>query len=287
PCSSSPCRNGGTCKIKGNSYSCGCTEDYVGERCQHGCDCKNGKCRVTSDDDVLCECLPEYGKKAEVCEPCDCGTGANCTWERGIIFGYTKYCLCPDGSKLKEEHCEDPCNRNPCLNNGKCKEEGKVFKCECRPPYTERTCKDDLCTENPCQNGGTCKINGTSFECKCEIPYIGKLCEKDVCTINPCQNGGICRLNGTSFLCYCRSPYSGRLCESNICNTDTCIHGKCEVIGQSYKCRCDEGFTGFRCEDKVQTISELFRLIKSRRLSPRTRGTAQKAVKIIISPHKY
>ncbi|GBN32429.1 Fat-like cadherin-related tumor suppressor, partial [Araneus ventricosus] len=90
PCSSSPCRNGGKCKITGNTYSCDCPKDYVGERCEHGCDCKNGRCRVTSDEEVLCECLPEYGKKEEVCEPCDCGTGANCTWESGIFFGYTK-----------------------------------------------------------------------------------------------------------------------------------------------------------------------------------------------------
>ncbi|GBN03482.1 Sushi, nidogen and EGF-like domain-containing protein 1 [Araneus ventricosus] len=216
PCSFNPCHNDGKCKITGNTYSCDCPEAYVGERCQHGCDCKNGKCRVTSDDHVLCECLPEYGKKSDDCEPCDCGTGANCTWESDIFFGNTKYCLCPDGSKLKEQHCEDPCNSNPCLNNGKCKAEGKIFKCECRPPYAGRMCKDDLCTKNPCQNGGICKINGTSFECKCEIPYTGKLCEKDLCTINPCQNGGICRLNGTSFLCYCRAPYSGKLCELNM-----------------------------------------------------------------------
>ncbi|GBN32430.1 hypothetical protein AVEN_70753-1 [Araneus ventricosus] len=72
----------------------------------------------------------------------------------------------------------DPCNSNPCLNKGKCKVEGKIFKCECRPPYTGPTCKDDLCTKNPCQNGGTCNISGTSFECKCKIPYTGKLCEK-------------------------------------------------------------------------------------------------------------
>ncbi|GBN66541.1 Neurogenic locus notch 1 [Araneus ventricosus] len=293
PCSSNPCRNGGKCKITGNTYSCDCPEDYVGERCQHGCDCKNGKCRVTSDEEVLCECLPEYGKKSEVCEPCDCGTGANCTWERGILLGYTKYCLCPDGSKLMEQHCEDPCNSNPCLNNGNCKVEGKVFKCECRPPYTGPTCKDDLCTINPCQNGGTCKINGTSFECKCKIPYTGKLCEKDPCTKtpcknggtcrlqensfkcdcktpyfgdtcetdpctkNPCENGGICRLQDNSSKCYCRTPYFGDKCQKDPCTNNPCKNGgSCSLLGDSFKCYCKDNFVGDRCEYVIDSCTK-------------------------------
>ncbi|XP_055944672.1 neurogenic locus notch homolog protein 1-like isoform X2 [Argiope bruennichi] len=258
PCSSSPCRHGGTCTIKGNSFSCDCPEDRVGNICQHVCDCKNGKCRVTADDEVLCECLPEYGKKSDVCEACDCGTGANCTWEGGIIFGIgtKKYCLCPDGSKLKEKHCEDPCNSSPCLHEGKCEVIGKIFKCVCKPPYTGPTCKDDLCTENPCLNGGTCKINGTSFQCNCKTPYSGKLCEKDPCTNNPCENGGNCRLEGNSFKCNCTRPYFGDKCEKDPCTENPCQNGgKCRLEGNSFKCNCTKPYFGDKCEKDPCTIN--------------------------------
>ncbi|CAL1300576.1 unnamed protein product, partial [Larinioides sclopetarius] len=227
PCSSSPCLNGGSCKIKGNTYSCDCSQDYVGDKCQFDCDCKNGKCQITSAKDVVCECLPEYGKNSDVCEACNCGTGANCTFESGFWgFGETKYCLCPDGSKLEEQHCEDPCRSNPCLHNGKCKVEGKNFKCECTPPYTGPTCKDDICTKNPCLNGGACKINATSLQCKCKIPYSGKLCEEDPCTKNPCENGGTCRLKDNSSKCDCKPPYFGDKCEKEISTppTETTTH---------------------------------------------------------------
>ncbi|CAL1282862.1 unnamed protein product [Larinioides sclopetarius] len=252
PCFSSPCRNGGTCKITGNTYTCDCPQDYVGDKCQYDCDCKKGKCRITSDKDVVCECLPEYGKNSGVCEACNCGNGANCTFESDFWgIRKTKYCLCPDGSKLVEQHCGDPCRSNPCLNNGKCKVEGKNFKCECTLPYTGPTCKDDICTMNPCLNGGTCKINGTSFQCKCKTPYSGKLCEEviDICSKNPCENGGICRLKDNSPKCECRTPYFGDKCEKDSCTDNPCKNGgTCSLFGDSFKCNCKEQFGGDNCE---------------------------------------
>ncbi|GBM89502.1 Neurogenic locus Notch protein [Araneus ventricosus] len=285
PCSSSPCRNGGKCKITGKGYSCDCPEDYVGERCQYGCDCKNGKCRVTSDEDVLCECLPEYGKKSEVCEPCDCGTGANCTWEGGFFSGKTKYCLCPDGSKLKEQHCEDPCTGGPCKNGGTCRVENNSFKCHCPAPFSGKNCETDPCSGGTCKNGGTCRVENNSFKCycpapflgnkcetdpctrgpcknggKCEVeknsfkcycpaPFSGKICETDPCTKNPCENGGVCRLQGNSSKCYCRTPYFGDKCQKDLCTNNPCKNGgTCSLLGDSFKCDCKDNFVGDRCE---------------------------------------
>ena len=37
PCTSSPCKNGGTCKITGDdSHSCQCAEGFYGDNCEKG-----------------------------------------------------------------------------------------------------------------------------------------------------------------------------------------------------------------------------------------------------------
>ena len=34
PCESTPCKNGGKCKNKGNDFQCECSENYEGDTCE-------------------------------------------------------------------------------------------------------------------------------------------------------------------------------------------------------------------------------------------------------------
>lgn len=37
PCATNPCKNGGTCTVKGvDSFVCECTGEFYGERCEEG-----------------------------------------------------------------------------------------------------------------------------------------------------------------------------------------------------------------------------------------------------------
>ncbi|GIY09782.1 neurogenic locus Notch protein, partial [Caerostris extrusa] len=89
------------------------------------CDCENGKCRINKFE-VICECLPEYGKYKDACKACDCGTGANCTFDVGF-WSTDKYCLDP----LQQQS----------QNGGTCKDEGKELKCACKSPYLGDLCE--------------------------------------------------------------------------------------------------------------------------------------------------
>jgi hypothetical protein len=75
PCDQSgTCLNNGSCKRNGYSYSCSCTSDYEGSKCElkkyNPCDyliCKNsGVCVLTLRGTAKCECLPNF--LGETCE---------------------------------------------------------------------------------------------------------------------------------------------------------------------------------------------------------------------------
>ncbi|GFT13635.1 sushi, nidogen and EGF-like domain-containing protein 1, partial [Nephila pilipes] len=239
-CHPDQCKNGGICSVRGNTFFCQCQGKYFGERCERECRCENGKCRLTAIGQEVCDCLPEFGKYSDnFCKACGCGTGANCTFNMES-FSDDKYCICPDGSKLKNIHCESPCKINPCKNGGICISDGSPkTQCECKLPYTGSTCEQDLCSNNPCQNGGICKIEGTFFECACKTPYFGQICEKDPCSDNPCLNGGTCRLERNSFQCDCPTPYTGNTCEKDPCSDNPCLNGgKCRLERNSFKYDC-------------------------------------------------
>lgn len=104
---------------------------------------------------------------------------------------------------LETRRCErkvalkNPCELNPCLNNGECIRTDYSFECRCQPGFGGRTCELDsrVCqTQQPC---------GLSFDTKCQSFHFGAALEY-VCIIqdglayglsaqqthaNPCQNG--------------------------------------------------------------------------------------------------
>ncbi|GFY77787.1 neurogenic locus notch 1 [Trichonephila inaurata madagascariensis] len=258
PCHPNPCKNGGICSVRGNNFSCECSGKYFGNNCERKCECENGKCRLTESAKEVCDCYPEYGIYYEnFCKACDCGDWINCTFHRGL-FTDDMICLCPDGKKLRNTKCPDPCSENPCKNGGTCRVEKDTFQCDCPTSYSGMTCEKDPCSESPCLNGGTCRVEKNTFQCDCPISYSGATCEKDPCSEHPCLNGGLCIVAGDSFLCNCRTSYYGILCEKGPCSENPCLNGgECEMSGDSFLCKCPNAFSGIICEkEHIDPCSE-------------------------------
>ncbi|CAG5110604.1 Oidioi.mRNA.OKI2018_I69.chr2.g4988.t1.cds [Oikopleura dioica] len=249
PCDSNPCKNGGKCKIEGNSFLCRCPYGYSGEHCENDpCfdKCENGgKCSIHGSS-FSCKC--PYGYKGERCEydPCD---GIICEHD-GVcsIDGSSYQCQCPEGYYGKL--CEfTPCSSQPCYHGGVCSVNQSSYKCDCRPGYSGTNCEVTPCDEHLCENSGKCLISGDSYKCKCPNGYSGEFCQEDPCFTEPCENDGICEVDGSMFNCECQPGFSGDTCEITPCTENPCKHGgECAVSGDSFLCTCQDGFEGIICD---------------------------------------
>nr|XP_020037692.1 zonadhesin-like [Castor canadensis] len=94
---------------------CGCTADGVYYQL--------GDSFVTEDCSQRCTCA---SSGMLLCEPFSCRAGETCT-----LGNFTRGCF-----------RESPCLQNPCHNDGRCKEQGASFICECELGYG-----GNLCTE--------------------------------------------------------------------------------------------------------------------------------------------
>ncbi|XP_057226238.1 hyaluronan-binding protein 2 [Malurus melanocephalus] len=122
PCSSSPCKNGGSCEAKGSGFSCHCPEPYGGTTCEKvedmclGKNCHFGDCLIVLTPPYFkCSCKPPYKKP-----------------------------FCQRASKQ--------CSPNPCKNGGTCirNRHRSKFTCKCPEPFRGRFCEigpDDDCYE--------------------------------------------------------------------------------------------------------------------------------------------
>ncbi|XP_062536901.1 sushi, von Willebrand factor type A, EGF and pentraxin domain-containing protein 1-like [Armigeres subalbatus] len=164
PCRQDTCLNGGSCVEIGGVSICECAPDFEGSRCEIKRNfCIPNPCEydgVCSSVGVgfNCSCSPgRMGKRCHL-RPCDympCPINAICVNVDNVRADKGSYqCVCPKG--LKGNLCnevDNPCDRNPCRNNGYCKpvklrnpkvttqktylENDEVYMnviCEC-PPY--------------------------------------------------------------------------------------------------------------------------------------------------------
>jgi hypothetical protein len=133
--------------------------------------------------------------------------------------GFT--CVCPPG--FAGDACEeavDPCEPNPCENDGTCSVDGDAVVCECAVGFEGELCETEIdeCAAGPCQNGGMCTDELGGFTCECPMGFEGDACEVNIddCGANPCQNGGTCIDGVGDFTCDCAPEFQGPLCQCEL-----------------------------------------------------------------------
>jgi len=173
-------------------------------------------------------------------------------------------CDCPAGfggdGKNNGTDCAllTDCGDEPCLNGGKCSDDGGMVTCDCTGTgFVGTVCQQDidecLSSDPPCINGAQCVNEPGTFSCDCTgTGFEGGDCSKDFdeCTVNnPCKNGATCANTDGSYMCTCDEGWVGRDCTFDIdeCKegTDSCEASKNEVCTNtdgSFRCDCSDGY---------------------------------------------
>lgn len=282
-CTPNPCKNSGICvKDAVDKHHCICPDNFLPPDCAnktaHPCvpnPCQNGAtCQVSKDKrSFTCNCKGSF--KPPLCT-CDCTKG-DPHWVPPILSQQCKEngaCYCPSYNgktyTLTQRGCEEartnPCNSNPCQNDGKCfpSPDKSSFFCQCLEQCTGDLCQNcdatKICKPGYCKNGGTCIVVGTKPFCKCPPSYLPPDCshhttdpsKRNLCHPNPCQNGGTCRIVGTNAReCSCPEQYGGKYCERDKC-IDCDVHAMCN----NGHCKCRKGFRGSGLKGDCKPESE-------------------------------
>ncbi|OWF35922.1 Sushi, nidogen and EGF-like domain-containing protein 1 [Mizuhopecten yessoensis] len=256
-CLGIPCKNGGTCKTVGTTYTCACTTAYYGETCAyvdecHSNPCENGGTCTRVGSNFNCGCTNGHqGTNCQHQSPCygqPCKNGATCQ-----NSGTTYVCACTSGFYGVDCESVDKCLSNPCENGGTCTRVGSNFNCGCTNEHQGTNCQHQSpCYGQPCKNGATCQYAGTTYTCACTSGFYGVDCESvDRCLSNPCDNGGTCSRIGSNFNCSCTNEHQGTNCQhQSPCYGQPCKNGAtCQYAGTTYTCACTSGFYGVDCKN--------------------------------------
>ncbi|CAF0814508.1 unnamed protein product [Rotaria sordida] len=227
-CSLNPCLNGGSCFNIGNTFLCSCNQEWSGPTCSIPISTATPSTTTMTQFPNTCSLNP-------------CLNGGSC-----FNIGNTFVCSC------KQEWSGPTCS---ILNS-------------MTTPAPTTLPNVNPCNPNPCYNEGTCFRHGNSYVCVCKSQFTGSLCEVPRitttpaistirCTSQPCQNGGTCFDSGNSYFCYCgpNGRYTGKNCEivnaPSVSNCPlNCAPGYCVNTGVSqnaYACICNGVMTPTRC----------------------------------------
>ncbi|KAJ8034337.1 Fibropellin-1 [Holothuria leucospilota] len=293
PCASFPCQHYGWCiPLGGNDFKCLCRSQYTGiqcadmtanvigsnscltNRCSNGGTCFNSynsnSGSIIFAPQYTCVCAPgfagqncnlptAFNTQLDTCTTAGvvCLNGGTC---RNTFCSFSgdigTYCECRIG--FYGERCQivdvNPCQSNPCRNDGQCTPFKNYFDCQCLATFSGPTCEvvgpRGSCIINPCRNGGTCFDGIAGFICLCTPFYTGVFCEtfiqQEGCFFNPCLNGGTC-LDG--FRCLCPPSFTGPTCATFIpqpeCPINPCLNGGTCLEG--FRCLCLPFYTGPTC----------------------------------------
>lgn len=253
-CNPNPCGVNSECFVKGNSYSCKCIRDYIGnpfEECRPEC-VENSQC-LANKACINSKCL-------DPCATSPCGIDSECYVNNHIpvcvcIKGYTgdafKQCT---GITVRENDCDG----NICGPNAQCKIVNGRGICECLSgffgdPYNigckpecviSSDCpKNKLCLKSkcvdPCEDGRLCGYGARCTTvshnpiCSCPPstegnPFIEchpreKEIQSNPCYPSPCSENGICKLHNGNPICIYPECITNEDCASNL----ACLNKKC------------------------------------------------------------
>ena len=122
------------------------------------------------------------------------------------------------------------------------------YTCLCSNGFQGPSCSIpiDPCQSNPCQNQGSCvRTSAMTYSCACPIDYEGSRCEKPInlCSNYSCLHGIAVRTSTFKCECQCEKSYYGKFCELNPCENNPCLIGECiPHENQTYSCQCPKGF---------------------------------------------
>nr|VZI46714.1 unnamed protein product [Spirometra erinaceieuropaei] len=185
-----------------------CTPGYLGEFCDRLCFAGIHPTVVGCNPDGTFIC--QNGTRGENCEKIDacfhplCVPGAVC---RNLDYGKYYECVCNGHSGPECEASYNPCESNPCQNNGVCTPLGADFRCECPRGWKGRQCNTPL---SPCesaeQNLTGALILRTNSSAVVAITAAGGLSPV-------CNNKGICEDDKYKYKCHCIKGWTGERCE--------------------------------------------------------------------------
>ncbi|ETN60100.1 dumpy [Anopheles darlingi] len=274
PCSPSPCRTNGICRVVGDRAECQYPECIINSDCSPARACYNQKCQ----------------------DPCigACGVNALCN-----VINHAPVCSCPArhvGSPFVQcmiQRDEQPPLQTPqpeCTSDGQCTNDKACINGQCQNPCTVGT---GLCTQN-----AECRVQFHRAICACREGYTGNAqlacyeigCRSnsdcpateacvnrncvDPCQYTQCGTNAYCRTDyNHNARCHCTDGYRGnplvrcdrpectrddecpyhQSCQNEQCR-DPCScapNAQCRVDNHQASCRCPPGYTGdpqFSCE---------------------------------------
>ncbi|KAL4239474.1 hypothetical protein ACF0H5_000289 [Mactra antiquata] len=283
PCSPNPCAHGQCTSYGAVSYTCECSEGYIG----FNCDEDEDYCALHSNLCVYGGNCTDNVPGANTPFSCDCPTGFEGTHCEippdfcsdvdflGNNVGYNSIndmdCIgvCEEPYfKTIGNRCERdsfPCDVNSCVN-GSCvdSDDGLSYTCNCEDGYTGSLCQHNIdeCSSNPCQNGGICLDEIAGYSCNCLIGYNGTNCENDIdfCNDDGCSANSDCIELNHGYMCECDPGYMGEFCEIDIneCASFPCEHnGTCSEEVNDYTCICPMGWTGKNCDTAINRCDDI------------------------------
>ncbi|GFS58925.1 neurogenic locus Notch protein, partial [Trichonephila inaurata madagascariensis] len=149
------------------------------------CKCTGGSC-VMKDGKQVCQCPPEFGNYSPtLCKACECGKGANCTYEQSGWFSAKKTCICPNGYLANGEKCIAVSTSTSLRTSTLPSSTTTHFKDMSTPSMnsdsTIRTTKTFPPSTRDCDCG--------KYARDCTLSYWGKVCD---CMTGYTPIGGIC-----------------------------------------------------------------------------------------------
>eukprot|EP00117_Sycon_ciliatum_P026128 scpid3764/ scgid21521/ Neurogenic locus Notch protein; Processed neurogenic locus Notch protein len=276
-CNTVPCLNGGTCTESSlNAYTCQCTADYKGSRCeQHTNPCATNPClngatcnrNHGTASAYSCSCTGNFtGSQCQYfkngCTLSPCKNNATCFDYNNLPTIFTSSCFGRCGQPSVGSICK--CDASCELLGGCCTNYASTcskpllstqFSCQCQAGYTGVQCDTliDNCLAAPCGAHGNCTNAVNSYSCSCSAGYTGRACQTEIneCQSSPCQNNATCQDGLNGYTCKCVTGWSGTRCHTNAndCLLRQCLNGATCIDGlATVTCVCPVGYTGTYCQ---------------------------------------